>query len=114
MHNLGSRLKQERIRLRLSQRELGEAGGVKTNAQAKYESGERSPKANYLAAIAATGVDVVYVITGKRTLVLNMTEEEAKRFIDGRAIQDQIFDNGKTDEIYFKIAKPSPASNHDA
>lgn len=114
MHNLGSRLKQERLRLRLSQRELGEAGGVKTNAQAKYETGERSPKANYLAAVHAAGVDVVYVITGKRTLVLNMTEEEARRLIDGRTVRDEVFDTGKAHEIYFKITKAPSSNTQDA
>lgn len=114
MQNLGSRLKQERLRLRLSQRELGEAGGVKTNAQAKYETGERSPKANYLASIATVGVDVVYVITGKRTLVLSMTEEEAKHFIGGRTARDEIFEPGKADEIYFKITKAPTSTTQDA
>ncbi|MBA1229008.1 helix-turn-helix transcriptional regulator [Pseudomonas viridiflava] len=66
MSGIGTRLKQERKRLGLSQRELGHFGGVAANAQGKYESGERVPKADYLAAVANVGVDVLYVLTCKR------------------------------------------------
>ncbi|HHW4679707.1 MAG TPA: hypothetical protein ACQGQH_09830, partial [Xylella sp.] len=38
--------------------------GVKHNAQSHYEKGERFPDANYLAAIAKTGVDISHVLTG--------------------------------------------------
>lgn len=66
MSDIGTRLKQERKRLGLSQRELGHFGGVAANAQGRYESGERVPKADYLAAVANVGVDVLYVLTGRR------------------------------------------------
>ncbi|MCD5985994.1 helix-turn-helix domain-containing protein [Pseudomonas sp. CDFA 610] len=66
MSDIGTRLKQERRRLGLLQRELGHFGGVAANAQGKYESGERVPRADYLAAIANVGVDVLYVLTGRR------------------------------------------------
>ena len=32
-----------------------------------YEAGERSPDAAYLAAIAAAGADVLYILTGERS-----------------------------------------------
>ncbi len=67
MSGIGFRLRKERERLGLSQRAFGEIGGVEANAQGKYESGERAPKADYLAAVAAKGVDVLYVITGTPT-----------------------------------------------
>ncbi len=51
----------------ISQADLGAAGGVTKGSQIKYESGARSPDAKYLAAIDAAGVDVNYVITGRRT-----------------------------------------------
>jgi transcriptional regulator with XRE-family HTH domain len=66
MIGIGSRLREERERLKLTQRAFGEFGGVEPNAQGKYESGERAPKADYLAAVAAQGVDVLYVLTGRR------------------------------------------------
>lgn len=55
MIGIGSRLREERERLKLTQRAFGEFGGVEPNAQGKYESGERAPKADYLAAVAAQG-----------------------------------------------------------
>ncbi len=67
MTGIGSRLREERDRLGLTQKEFGDIGGVEPNAQGKYESGERTPKANYLAKVAGEGVDVLYVLTGERT-----------------------------------------------
>ncbi|MGY4495910.1 helix-turn-helix domain-containing protein [Pseudomonas sp. TE3610] len=66
MTGIGSRLREERDRLGLTQKEFGDIGGVEPNAQGKYESGERTPKANYLAKVAGEGVDVLYVLTGDR------------------------------------------------
>ncbi|WP_213626936.1 helix-turn-helix transcriptional regulator [Pseudomonas sp. Pc102] len=60
------RLRNERQRLGMSQSAFGKAGGVQANAQGKYESGERSPSADYLQAIAAIGVDLQFVLTGNR------------------------------------------------
>jgi len=67
MSEMGSRIRQERKRLGYSQREIGLLGGVAANAQGKYESGERVPKADYLAALASVGVDVLYVLTSARS-----------------------------------------------
>lgn len=59
------RLKEERKRLGLNQDEFAALGGVKKGAQFNYENGSRTPDANYLAAIAAVGVDVLYLLTGQ-------------------------------------------------
>lgn len=67
MTGIGLRLRQERNRLKLSQSALGSLGGVETNAQGNYESGARSPKADYLLRIAEAGVDINFVLTGKRS-----------------------------------------------
>lgn len=66
--SIGERLREERIRLGLSQAELGEAGGVQKQAQLKYEKGERQPDALYLEGVAGRGVDVLYVLTGRRPI----------------------------------------------
>ncbi|MCB1909964.1 MAG: helix-turn-helix transcriptional regulator [Rhodocyclaceae bacterium] len=50
----------------MSQSAFGEAGGVRKQAQLKYEKGERAPDASYLSAIANTGADVQYIVTGVR------------------------------------------------
>jgi len=67
MTGIGQRLKRERTRLKLSQSVLGAIGGVETNAQGNYESGVRSPRADYLSRIANVGIDVTYVVTGVST-----------------------------------------------
>jgi transcriptional regulator with XRE-family HTH domain len=64
MTGIGTRLRQERTRLKLSQSASGTIGGVETNAQGNYESGARSPKADYLLRISGAGVDINYVLTG--------------------------------------------------
>ena len=64
--SIGSRLKEERQRLAMSQTQLGEAGGITKKTQMLYESGERYPDAWYLWSISSTGADVGYIITGAR------------------------------------------------
>lgn len=66
MDTFSSRLKQERLRNKLTQHALAELGGVQPNAQGHYESGQRMPKADYLVATSGT-LDIAYIITGKRT-----------------------------------------------
>ncbi|WP_237858902.1 helix-turn-helix domain-containing protein [Pseudomonas sp. PGPR81] len=67
MNGLGTRLREERERLGMTQRVFGDIGGVEPNAQGKYESGERTPRVDYLAALTARGVDALYVLSGVRT-----------------------------------------------
>ena len=66
MNSIGERLREERKRLGLSQDALCQIGGVQRRAQVNYEADERQPDAAYLAAVAAAGVDVLYVLTGQR------------------------------------------------
>ena len=74
--NIFQRLKEERLRLELTQPEMGEAGGVKKGAQINYEKGERSPDAEYFAAIASIGADVQYIITGIRSATALLADEQ--------------------------------------
>lgn len=60
------RLREERERLGMSQEALATLGGVQKRAQINYEKGERHPDSAYLAAIAAAGADVLYILTGQR------------------------------------------------
>lgn len=64
--SIGTRLRGERERLGLGQVALGAMAGVAKNTQLNYERGPRTPDANYLAAVARYGVDVLYVVTGRR------------------------------------------------
>jgi len=100
--NIGTRLREERERLGLSQEALGVIGGVRKLAQFNYEKGDRQPDAAYLAAVAAAGADVLYILTGRRSqpvlptadlsprqraLLANheAADEAGKRIIEGAA-----------------------------
>lgn len=65
--DIGIRLREERERLGMTQEGLGQAGGVLKRALIRYEKGERMPDAAFLAAIAAAGADVLYILTGQRS-----------------------------------------------
>jgi len=47
---------------------FGDLGGVGKQSQTNYESGKRLPDADYLSAIAKAGADVLYILTGERSL----------------------------------------------
>lgn len=66
MDSIGDRLRIERKRLALTQQEMADIGGVKTNAQGNYENNSRMPKADYLASLCRNGVDIVFVLIGER------------------------------------------------
>lgn len=68
---IGDRLREERERLGFTQTEIADICGVKMRAQRNYEKGERLPDAGYMAAFAAAGGDLSYVITGQPTLAGN-------------------------------------------
>ena len=91
MSGIGSRLRQERERLGLSQKAFGVIGGVEANAQGKYENGDRAPKADYLSRVAERGVDVLYVLTGTPTptLVDNLSQMEEKVLVSYRVLQKE-------------------------
>lgn len=61
---IGASLVEERKRLGLSQTEFAAVAGVTRKTLFGYETGERVPDAAALAAWAAIGVDIAYVITG--------------------------------------------------
>lgn len=86
---IGSRLRKERERLGLSQYAFGKLGGVATNAQGRYESGDRFPRSDYFVAVARAGVDVLYVLIGTPTpgLADTLTREERHVLINFRSLQ---------------------------
>lgn len=65
MPDSSDRIREAREALGLSQQALAEKCGVTARSQRNYESGERNPDAAYLAALAAAGADVLYVLTGQ-------------------------------------------------
>ena len=64
---ISERIKAAREALGLSQQALADRLGVSLRSQQNYEAGSRAPDADYLAAIAAAGADVLYILTGQRS-----------------------------------------------
>jgi transcriptional regulator with XRE-family HTH domain len=63
---LGERLREERDRLGINQNDFADIGGVKRNSQGNYENDRQRPDTAYLLAISKVGVDVMYVLFGRR------------------------------------------------
>jgi transcriptional regulator with XRE-family HTH domain len=66
---ISDRLREERERLGFTQASLADKLSVSRNTQVNYERGDRIPDATYLAAFAACGADVMWVLTGMRPLM---------------------------------------------
>ena len=64
--SFGARLRQERERLGLTQQRFAELGGVKRVSQHLYEQEVRAPDVTYLTLLKEAGVDIWFLITGKR------------------------------------------------
>ena len=75
--SVGSRLREERQRLELSLVAMAKAGGVSRTSQIDYEQDKADMKGAYLAALADKGVDVIYVLTGRRSADVALSKEEA-------------------------------------
>ncbi|MDR6357399.1 transcriptional regulator with XRE-family HTH domain [Pseudomonas psychrotolerans] len=65
MLKIGDRLRLERLRLGMNQADFAALAGVTKTSQFNYEKGDRSPDANYLAALRPHGVDIHFVVTGE-------------------------------------------------
>ena len=64
---IGKRLKEERVRLGLSQPQLATVAGVGKNTIIEWEKDDvAGANSRALAAFALTGLDVLYIVTGRR------------------------------------------------
>jgi transcriptional regulator with XRE-family HTH domain len=86
---LGGRLRAERKRLGLLQPAFAEMGGVKRVSQHLYEQDERVPDANYFLRMYEHGVDVVYVLLGKRQIA-NAIELDLNTLCDIYRVVDEL------------------------
>lgn len=77
--DVGQRLKKERLRLGKSQAEIAAEIGIAKKSQTNYELGHSAPAAAYLAAVAAVGIDVLYVLTGVPSPSIDAGEAELLR-----------------------------------
>jgi len=75
MNTISHRLREERLRLGMTQTEFGKVGGVLKHAQLNYESGLRHPDTNYIERIVSIGADAHYILTGRRMAGLVLPEE---------------------------------------
>jgi transcriptional regulator with XRE-family HTH domain len=64
--SFGTRLADERRRLGFKQAEFARLVGANVPKQSLYENDKRELRASYLARLPEVGVDVVYVLTGRR------------------------------------------------
>ena len=69
-------LTEERNRLNLKAKDVAEVVGVAIPTQSNYETGKRSPDAEYLAKLTDLGFDINYVLTGKRESLSLTTQEK--------------------------------------
>lgn len=83
MTQVGNRLRDERLRIGLSQDEFAAVGGVSRRSQSAYEADERSPDANYLLAVRDLGVDIFYVLTGERVGIAEAVTSNASAGVAG-------------------------------
>lgn len=74
-------LEEERARLRKTQEEMAELGGVKLRTYANYAAGDRVPDASFLQAIAAAGADVQYILTGVHGTPAMTAEQERAGYV---------------------------------
>ena len=65
--SFGTRLAEERKRLGLKQAEVADLVGTDVPKQSLYENDRRELRADYLARLAQADVDIVYVLTGRRS-----------------------------------------------
>lgn len=110
MNTFGSRLREQRTSLKLSQAAFAKIGGVQKLAQIKYEKGERTPGAEYLTRIAAAGIDVPYVLTGERTRDDVLHNMRIAAQITGSAVMTGS-ERGALNEKYVDMARAATAAH---
>lgn len=72
--SIGERLKSERERLGYSQTDFASIGGASKGSQISWEKGPTTPNAAFLAAVSEIGADILYVVTGRREVEVQIAE----------------------------------------
>lgn len=80
MKTSNERLTEERLRLGYGQGEFAALAGVGRGAQANYEKGLRQPDMAYLEAVASAGADILYIVTGARSMTSADLEADLERY----------------------------------
>jgi len=104
--SIGERIKSERRRLGLSQDKFAEAGGIKRTTLYQYEHGDRLPSFSFLLKTAVAGLDLGYIIYGRRNLRLadgvHLEQSELDRIL---ALVDQYARDGKGRALAFEYRR---------
>ena len=116
--SLPARLKEERLRLGFNQTDFAALVGASKNALINWEKGVAAPNANDLATWSEHGLDITYVVTGRRSISKVSTALEQKLL--RQAVQDVIASGaqpsgGAVDERYNELyARSVQAGIHPA
>lgn len=65
---IGLRIKEERVRLNLSQQKLADYIDVSKRTLIDWEKDRTSPTAVQLSALSSIGMDIMYIVTGSRLI----------------------------------------------
>lgn len=79
MSSIGERLRLERERLGCSQEQFAQTFNVSRRTQGAWERGDQFPNAEVLSLASGLGVDVMYVLTGQRSMPVESTLTEEER-----------------------------------
>lgn len=82
---IGARLRQERERLGFNQVDFAKLGGASKRSLIDWEQGNLVPNAEFLAAVAAAGADINYVITGSY-VTSSLSHEESELLAGFRSL----------------------------
>lgn len=85
---IGERLRLEKVRLGLSQRDMAALGSVSQGAYHYYEAGKRCPDAEFLLGLSKGGVDIWFVLFGTPAPD-GLSADEALLLMDYRSLSPQ-------------------------
>lgn len=83
------RLKEEREKTTLTAQEFAALGGAKRSTQFNYEKGAKFPGIDYLIKLYRAGVDINYIVTGKRSTADPMTQALIEAFYKADTVTKQ-------------------------
>lgn len=79
---IGQRIREERLRLGLTQKEMAQHCMTSKLSQMNYESGKHTPNALYLQKADNLGMDIFYIITGSRLCEMHLTDDKEKALFE--------------------------------
>lgn len=87
---IGERLKEERKRIKITQEELSACLKLTSRTWGSYERGQSTPDAWILSELEKKGIDIYYVITGKKLPIAFDNPDEEKIIKQYRSADEEI------------------------